>query len=122
MSGTSLALLMIEAVEWSTYDVMDGAATALGSQLHEFLTVDDIERRSDLWRTMENNLFCQDDIFSAAEPAIPVLLASLTEPATAAVRIAVLDLLFHLVQGARFRGDQLGDDCLKQACMGSWEL
>jgi hypothetical protein len=117
-----VADVVIGAVDWSRYQLLDGPASLFGRQLAEFVAESPVDRRRDLWETMENHVFAQDDIFSAAEPTISVLLASLIDERPQHVRIAILDLLFHLVQAASYRDDNLGKRCLEKAAAGGWLL
>ena len=113
---------VISTVDWSTYWLADGAAVGFGRRLMDFLTDSPSGDRRGLWETMENHVFSQDDIFSAAEPSISVLLASLIDQHSLATRIAVLDLLFHIVQAASYRNDDLGSRCMRSAATGAWLL
>jgi hypothetical protein len=118
----TVADVVIGAVEWSRYHLLDGPALRFGRQLAEFVAEGPVGGRRDLWETMENHVFAQDDIYSAAEPTISVLLASLIDERPQHVRIAILDLLFHLVQAASYRDDDLGKRCLEKAAAGGWLL
>ena len=90
------AAAMIRAVEWSDYELRDGQATNFDGTLLRFLSDDRPSQRDRLWFTMEESVFSQGYVFSAAEPTIAVLLASLLDDLADPVRIAVLDLLFLL--------------------------
>jgi hypothetical protein len=118
----ALAEVVIQSVDWDAYELHAGSAHGFGELLTEFVAPDSETARDELWQTMENHVFAQDDVFSAAEPTIGVLLAALAEPRPDAVRISVLDLLFHLVQAASFRSDDLGRRCLASAAEGGWLL
>jgi hypothetical protein len=118
----TVADVVIEAVDWSRYRLLNGPAAQFGRQLADFIAEGTLSERRGLWETMENHVFVQDDIFSAAEPTISVLLASLIDERPQHVRIAVLDLLFHLVQAASYRHDDLGTRCLEKAAAGGWLL
>ncbi|MEI8411517.1 MULTISPECIES: hypothetical protein [unclassified Kribbella] len=118
----TVADVVIGAVDWSRYQLLDGPASRFGRQLAEFVAESPVDGRRDLWETMENHVFAQDDIFSAAEPTISVLLASLLDERPQHVRIAILDLLFHLVRATSYRDDDLGRRCLEKAAPGGWLL
>jgi hypothetical protein len=118
----TVADVVIGSVDWSEYRVLDGPASRLGRQLAEFVADGAVDGRRDLWETMENHVFAQDDIYSAAEPTISVLLAALIDHRPQHVRIAILDLLFHLVQAASRRDDDLGRRCLEKVALGGWLL
>jgi hypothetical protein len=117
-----LAEKMIETVDWARYQVMSGGAEHFGQQLSDFIADERDSARPGLWSAMENSVFAQDDIFSAAEPTISVLLASLIDDQHLNIRTGVLELLFWLVQGASYRDDDLGRRCLSNAATGGWLL
>ncbi|MFD7156159.1 hypothetical protein ACFV9C_16245 [Kribbella sp. NPDC059898] len=118
----SVADVVIGAVDWSRYLLLDGPATRFGQQLTEFIADGRPSERQRLWEMVENHVFVQDDIVSAAEPTISVLLASLIDERPENVRVAILDLLFHLVQAASYRDDEFGTRCLEEAAAGGWLL
>jgi hypothetical protein len=117
-----IAEVVIGSIDWPTYTLFDGSAAQFGERLAEFIANEDAARQEALWQNMENHVFAQDDIFSAAEPTIKVLMASLVDERPRHVRLSVLDLLFHLVQAASYRGDDLGQRCLDEARQGAWLL
>ena len=121
-SPATLAEGLIRSVDWAEFELLTGPARGFGESLNAFVSPDATAARAELWQTMENHVFAQDDVFSAAEPTIRVLLAALAEPRPVDVRIAALDLLFHLVQAANFRRDDLGRRCMEAAAEGGWLL
>lgn len=116
------AAAMIRAVEWSNPELRDGPATNFNGTLLRFLSDDRPSQRDRLWFTMEESVFSQGYVFNAAEPTIAVLLASLLDDLADPVRIAVLDLLFLLTQGAYARHDQVGLACMERIKEGAWLL
>ncbi|MEV5967965.1 hypothetical protein AB0L70_39735 [Kribbella sp. NPDC051952] len=118
----TVADLVIEGVDWPTYQLAGGPASDFGRVLAEFVASWPPSAMQSVWSSLENQVFAQDDIFTAAEPSISVLLAALIDERPQHVRIAVLDLLFHLVQGASYRADDLGKRCLQNAAAGAWLL
>ena len=118
----TFADLVIQSVNWAEFEVFDGTAAGFGLVLAEFVSDRSNASRLALWHTVENHVFAQDDIYSSAEPTILVLFAALIDRPTPPVRIAVLDLLFHLVQAASFRNDELGRRCGGQVVEGAWLL
>lgn len=120
MSGRqeSLADAVIRSTDWASFELFNGTADGFGELLAAFIAADESRTADDLWDTMDNRVFAQDDIFSAAEPTIEVLLAALSEPRSRTAWIGILDLLFHLVQPASYRGDELGGRCLMVAAQG----
>lgn len=117
-----IAELIIDSIDWSAYALLDGPAIGFGETLAEFIANEDPANQHSLWARMENRVFAQDDIFSAAEPAIRVLVASLVDERPGHVRLGTLDLLFHLIQGASYRRDDLAQRCLDAARQGAWLL
>ncbi len=101
---------------------MSGSAAHFGERLTEFLANDHSVSGQELWFSMENQVFAQDDIYSASEPTITVLLAALVEESPPGVRLGLIDLLFHLVNGASLGDDALARRCLDRAREGAWLL
>ncbi|TDD57333.1 hypothetical protein E1263_24165 [Kribbella antibiotica] len=120
MSAT-LADTVIQSIDWSAYELLGGPADGFGDQLAAFITVD-ADNYKKRWKTMENHVFAQDDIYSAAEPTIRVLLAALLDPRGRSARIGILDLLFLITQAASYREDEFGARCLQLVREGSWLL
>src|SRR5689334_23676551 len=119
--SASLADTVIQSVDWASYELASGPADGFGDRLAAFVTTD-AEGYKKCWKTMENHVFAQDDIYSAAEPTIRVLLAALLEPRSRSARIGILDLLFLLAQAASYREDELGVRCLRLVAEGTWLL
>lgn len=118
----TLAERAIQAVDWTELELASGPARGFGESLTAFISRDSAVPRDQLWQSMENKVFVQDDVYSAAEPTIRVLLAALAEPRPDDVRNGALDLLFLLVHAASFRGDELGQRCVSAAAEGGWLL
>lgn len=116
-----LVRVVIDSVDWAGYEVA-GPPLELAARLVEFVSEDSLSERPRLWDSMENYVFLQDDIVSAAEPAISVLFAALVDGLPLAVKIPVLDLIFHLVHAASLRVDDLGRRCIDRATEGVWLL
>jgi hypothetical protein len=113
----------IDSVDWSRFDLMNGPAEGFGLVLDAFISEAAADERRELWAMMENHVFSQDDISGAAEPTLTVLLAALSQGIEGLpTRISVLDLLFHIVQAASYRDDDLGARCMAKASLGSWLL
>lgn len=113
---------VIKSIKWDDYKLATGSAAGFGDTLARFLSSDDATARAQLWASMENRVFSQDDVFSAAVPTVRVLLASLVQERPDVVRIATLDLLFHIVHAAALSGGRLGQQCLDAAAQGGWLL
>jgi hypothetical protein len=113
---------LVDTTEWSRYELMDGPALDFGNALSAFIADAPVDHGPALWTTMENHVFSQDDIFSAAEPTLRVLLAALVDGVDASARLGILDLIFHIVHAARFRDDDLGARCVDEVAAASWLL
>lgn len=120
--AAGIAQRLVDTTEWSRYELMDGPASDFGSALSAFIADAPVDQWPVLWATMENRVFSQGDIFSAAEPALRVLLAALVDGADASARLGILDLIFHIVHAASYRDDDLGARCVDEAAAASWLL
>lgn len=117
-----IAREIIDSTDWSQYELLGGSAAGFGDFLQAFIVGDPAKSRAQLWATMENHVFAQDDIFSAVEPALRVLLAAIADGTDENARHSILDLIFHIVQAASYRGDALGARCVADAAAGTWLL
>ena len=117
-----IARRTIEAVDWSSYRVADGPAAAVGSALHDLLSSSDVAEASAAWEGIEERVFSQGTIYSAAEPTVSVLLAALTDEQPSWRSGRILDLLFFIVRGASTTDPALQDRCRDRAREGLWLL
>jgi hypothetical protein len=117
-----IAQNIIDSIDWSQHELIDRSASGFGTVLSEFIADASIGKRASLWATVENHVFSQDDIFSAAEPTLRVLFAALVDGVDAPTRHSILDLVFHIVQAASYRDDELGAQCMADAAAASWLL
>lgn len=61
-----LAEMVIQSVDWSAYELLTGPADGFGERLAEFVSPYPTVPREQLWQTMENHVFAQDDVFSGS--------------------------------------------------------
>ena len=74
----SVAERMVEEVDWPSYRVAMGPATTLGAALHALISSGNVDESSAAWNEIEEHVFSQGTIYSAAEPTVSVMLAALT--------------------------------------------
>lgn len=113
---------ILDSTDWSEFSVLSGPATEYSTWLRRFIDADGPEQVQEIWRHIENSVFAQGGLFTAAEPSIQVLLASLIDERPEIVVLYSLDLLFHLSQPAVFGKDQLAERCLHEIEAGVWLL
>lgn len=94
-----LAECLLQSVDWSSYRVASGPATTVGSALHDLLTSTNFEEAATAWSRIEEQVFSQADIYSAAEPTVSVMLAALTQEQPPWRSGRILDLLFFINNG-----------------------
>jgi hypothetical protein len=117
-----VALVLLGAIDWSSFESHVGSAVGVGDALRQLLDAPDAGAAREAWWGLENVVFSQDDVFSAAEPTIDVLLAALAGRPPAHVKSLVLDLLFHLLHGESVDDPTLSERCRAKACRGTWLL
>jgi hypothetical protein len=117
-----LGELMIESIDWSAYDVAGGPAVGFERALRDLLTSSDIDESSAAWNDIEEQVFSQGTIYSAAEPTVSVVLAALTEDQPSWRSGRMLDLLFFLVSGTSATDQSLQARCRDRAREGYWLL
>ena len=118
----NVALTLIETIDWSRFESHVGSAAGVGDALRGLLGASDEAAARHAWRGLENVVFSQDDIFSAAEPTVDVLLAALATHPPAHVKSLALDLLFHLLHGVSVDDPGLSERCRARAGRGTWLL
>lgn len=117
-----IAERLIWSIDWGRYELMEGTAEGFGHDLTAFVTDAPVVERHALWARMENRVFAQDDIFTAAEPTLAVVFAALADGVEESTAVSVLDLVFHIVHAAHYRDDGLGRRCLGKAQEAGWLL
>ena len=104
--GEAVAL----SVDWSAYELMTGEATQFGDRLVRLLRSCDPAECQEAWRHIENHVFAQDTIYSAAEPTIDVVLAALVADKPL-IKGMLIDLLFLLLNGGSAAEPDLAVRC-----------
>ena len=112
----------IASVDWSAYTEHDGPATKVGQALHSLLSSTDVASASDAWKRIEEHVFSQGTIYSAAEPTVSVMLAALTDAQPPWRSGRIVDLLFFIVSGASSDDPSLQARCRNRAREGLWLL
>lgn len=120
--NTGLGEAMIQSVNWSDFRVASGDAVRFGETLAQLLATRDSAETRSAWNKIENVVFSQDDIFSAAEPTIDVLLAALVDERSRHAKVAIIDLLFLLLHGDSLEDPGLRERCHERALKGLWLL
>jgi len=122
--SNDLSGAVIDSVDWSLFDLAFSDACGFGDQLRAFLSCGDVDALKELWhRYIENRVFCQDDISSAAVPTVRVLFAALASGETQrTTRSFVLDLLFLIAHPAYLGDDKLALECREAVRAGIWLL
>jgi hypothetical protein len=112
---------VIRSVDWSRFQISTGEATQFGSTLIQLLRVRNAADYAEVWPNIENVVFSQDDIFSAAEPTIDALLAALVDDRPE-IEGVLIDLLFLLLHGGSVEDPDLARRCRDRALRGTWLL
>jgi hypothetical protein len=116
--SVGLAERLIEATDWGSYRQLEGVSAADVGQVLMSLLKSDVERVDTAEDSLENKIVPQANLYSAAEPAISVLAASLSDPRPRWVRIAVLELMFLVLSGAPVRDEvERGNGELLERCI-----
>jgi hypothetical protein len=121
-SQVNLARNIIESVDWSSFELQSGLATGFGHQLGLFIENENPVQMPVIWRKIENHVFSQGEIYSAAEPTIRVLFAALVDAPKEHAQLYILDLLFQLTQVASCGSSDLAKRCLREVQFGVWLL
>lgn len=113
---------LLEAVDWSSYEVTTGPATGVGAALRALLASGNLQEASAAWDEIEEFVFSQGTIYSVAEPTVSVMLAALTEDQPPWRSGRILDLLFFIVSGVSLTDPSLQERCRSRAREGLWLL
>ncbi|GAA4984919.1 hypothetical protein [Actinopolymorpha pittospori] len=93
-----IAEMLIDSVDWSSYQELGQPAITLGVALRDLLSSSNVEEASTAWSEIEEHVFSQGTIYSAAEPTVSVMLAALTEDQPSWRSGRIVDLLFFIVR------------------------
>lgn len=116
----SVAARLAVEVDWPSYRVALGPATAVGDALCALLASTDADEASAAWNEIEEHVFSQGTIYSAAEPTVSVMAAALIEDQPTWRSGRILDLLFFIVRGMSTTDPSLQDRCRERAREGLW--
>lgn len=122
MNGIDLGEAAIGSVDWNRYGVSTGTAEGFGDVLLRLLRCASPGESREVWTGVENVVFAQDEIFSAAEPTVDVILAALATDRPRHVKITLVDLLFLLLHGRSDEDPGLYMRCHERALRGTWLL
>lgn len=116
--SVGLAERLIETTDWGSYRQLQGVSAADVGQVVMSLLKSDLDSVDTAEDSLENRIAPQANLYSAAEPAVSVLAASLADPRPRWVRIAVLELTFLILSGAPVRDEvERGNGALLERCI-----
>lgn len=118
----SVAECVIAEIDWASYHVARGPASALGETLRTLLDSTNVDEASEAWSGIEEHVFSQGTIYSAAEPTVSVMLAALLDDQPHWRSGRILDLLFFIVSGVSETDLSLQCRCRERAREGFWLL
>lgn len=118
----ALTQYVLDSIDWSSYQVASGPADAIGPALRDLLTSTNLDEAAAAWNQLEEHVFSQCDIYSAAEPTITVLLAALTEDQPSWRSGRILDLLFYINNATSPTNPTLRTRCHQRTREGLWLL
>ena len=119
---TSLAERMLNEVDWASYRVAMGPATTFDAALQRLLSSCNVDEATAAWNDIEEHVFSQGTIYSAAEPTVSIMLAALVEDPPTWKSGRILDLLYFIVRGVSRTDPSLQDRCIARAHEGVWLL
>ncbi|MET3182287.1 UNVERIFIED_ORG: hypothetical protein ABIC43_005462 [Variovorax guangxiensis] len=90
------ALIECSRIDWSKYEEAQGRADSIPLALEALLS-SSIEEAEKYYWEIENHVVVQGRLFSAAEPTLQVLIASLLNARPKHVKVDTLELIFQIV-------------------------
>jgi hypothetical protein len=118
-NAEGLAERLVAVTDWGTYRRLSGGpAVDVGQILTSLLTSSDPDSANVASDSLESEVAVQGNLYSAAEPVVRVLAASLADPRSRWVRLSVLDLMFLILSGAPVRDEvERGNGALRERCV-----
>lgn len=120
--SVEFGIAAIRSIDWSRYRIITGGADRFGDALEGLLYASSPDQSRVAWTGIENVVFAQNTIFSAAEPTVDVVLATLVGDPPRHVRTTIIDLLFLILGGASDEDPDLHRRCRERAMRGIWLL
>ena len=124
-----LAELELRRWDWSTFRQASGNAGHVPDAIRALLSSASAEEADGPYWKLENHIVRQGQLYEAALPTVPVLIAALIPPDRPSwVRAGLLDLLFQLVNGTAHESERVLSDvdlaanCRAAAREGLWVL
>ncbi len=113
-----LAERLISETDWASYRMLTGGpASGVGAVLQRLFASSDPESATVESDALENEVAVQGNLYSAAEPAVRVLAASLADPRPRWVMLSVLDLMFLILSGYPVADEiESGNGALLERC------
>jgi len=113
---------VLDSVDWSAFEVLQGNGADLKQALNAFLEAGTPERAAELWWGLEGSAFAQNTIYGAAEPTVEVMLAALVDAPTDFLRAWIIEVLRFILSGASQDDPELAARCRDAAQRGAWLL
>lgn len=112
-----IAELQLRRVDWGSFRQIDGRAAIIGSALAMlFGSTSATEAERAYWE-LENWIVAQGTVYSSAEPALSVLMASFLDNRILPIRVSALDLMYQILTGeADALSDEVGNGALMDRC------
>jgi len=119
----NIAEQLIEQTDWLRLQTEIGVGYNTGYALSQLLSAVDLNSLEVAYWKLENYIVTQGTVYEAAEPATRVLVAALVDERPRSVKIAVMDLLFQILNGHSVdppECDLIVERCLLLAREGLW--
>jgi hypothetical protein len=120
--SVDLGEAVIRSIDWSRFRISTGDAEGFGDTLLRLLRAGTPDESREVWQKIENFVFAQDAIFSAAEPTVDVIMAAMVDDRPRHVLITLIDLLFLILNGRSDEEPGLDERCHGRALRGAWLL
>ena len=123
MTSIDISDELARSIDWPSFQVRTGEASDFGNTLIMLLHSRDADHARQIWdQRIDEVVFSQSTIFSAAEPTIDVLLAALAQDKPTHVKATAIELLLFLLTGGSVDDPELSRRCRERALRGTWLL
>jgi hypothetical protein len=117
-----LAIVELRRHDWASLRVANDRPLDVPECLEGLIRSTSEDDAAGYFWCLENVVFVQGELFEAALPVVPVVLAALGDEVSRPARLWLLEALFQIVNGRSPRAPTLIERCRDAAREGLWTL
>jgi hypothetical protein len=117
-----LAIVEIRRHDWASLRVANDQPLDVPECLEGLIRSTSEDEAAGFYWGLENVVYVQGELFDAALPVVPVVLAALGDETSRPARLWLLEVLFQIVNGRSPESPTLVERCRDAAREGLWTL